>query len=313
MVRKPHFETLLSSPSFSFELKELHRILEATERKKDLAVIPFDAFGLDYYYSLLRGMYPPTFSQGAAPILAPLRVLLFFELFQRQQAPIYMFAHDFAHELKRVRLDIPASHLPSDGRVVEIELPDDLGFDIQGTKVKTIYILGVDMHGAKDSTGPVYRRLEIHFAAQEIGLEAYKRCLMHFHSPDETIEEALQKVYERPGVELFPKEVIFYAINAFLYVHSGEPDLRQYRPPKRPTTNKAKVQRLYDRKMENQSTRAMTLVGFDFKKPKTFEIDSTTVRAHFQWYLTGPGRTVRKLVWKDPHVRRFDRDEADST
>mgnify|MGYP000533243118 CR=1 FL=1 len=49
----------------------------------------------------------------------------------------------------------------------------------------------------------------------------------------------------------------------------------------------------------------MTFVGYDWKKPRVFGVESTTVTGHFRWQPYGPGRTQVKLIWISQHERHF--------
>jgi hypothetical protein len=228
---------------------------------------------------------------GCNEMISPLRSFLFYHLFRQNGARPYKLAKDFAEQLESTKLSVPARVIPADNKVICVEFPDEYEFSC-------VYMACIDGPGT-DSFGPVYKRIEFQFN-RPIGMsDSYERVVLHFYQEDESIEDAVAQVSKRsPDFigRVISLETLKYALNAFLYIHSGQPDLRQYAPPKRPLTQKPKQQRLFDKMMENQHGVPVTLVGFNFKK-------ETDVGAHMQRYWTGTGRTTLMWIYKSSYTK----------
>ncbi len=104
------------------------------------------------------------------------------------------------------------------------------------------------------------------------------------------------------------EEIIEYAVKSVIYIFSANPDLREYKPL---PTGKDLVRRERDRNTtenEKNGKWPMMLVGYDWKKPKTYHVDGTTVSGHFRWQPCGKNREDVKLIWIDEHHRSFNRE-----
>lgn len=101
-------------------------------------------------------------------------------------------------------------------------------------------------------------------------------------------------------------KVIKFTFKCLLYLNSGNPDLREYRAPRIPLTRDKKKLRRFEKEMAEQSTIPMTLVGFDFKKPKIYTVGSAHVMGHFRWQPYGERLSKLKLIWIDPHIRHYE-------
>jgi hypothetical protein len=189
-------------------------------------------------------------------------------------------AKDFSDELSQTKMKVPARVIPADGPVVCIEFPEGLQY--------SCVFIGCAEDPGVDSNGRVYKRLELQFMKPLGREDRYSRFVLHFYSQDEVVEDAADVLRNRYPNEYIPLDLIKFALNCFLYIHSGQPDLREYRPPKRPLTKKPKEQRRYDKMMEDRDGIPVVLVGYDFKK-------ESQVGAHLQRYWTGKGRS--DLIW----------------
>jgi len=221
--------------------------------------------------------------------ISPLRAALMYSLFSGK---IYRMAAAFSEELAKVRITVKAACIPADNEIVCIELPP-------GYSHQCVYI-GTTENPGTDSNGPVYKRIELHFSdplKDSSSEDRWDRMLLHFYSEDEVIDDAINAVQTKSGKTIpVSVELLKFAINCYLYIHSGKPDLRNWNPPKRPLTRKPKVLRKFDRDMEDKSMLPVVLVGYAFMK-------STEVAAHFQGYWTGVGRTTLELRFKEPYVK----------
>jgi hypothetical protein len=100
------------------------------------------------------------------------------------------------------------------------------------------------------------------------------------------------------------RELLPELVNYLVYIISGQPDLRSWRPPPRPKSKKPKVVRNY----ENLSSVPITLVGYNWKKATIYSVDSTTVSGHFRWQPYGKELSMVKLIWIDAHTRTYNNE-----
>jgi hypothetical protein len=284
-------------PDMVRRMDYVSKLVEITNKTHDHAA---DFRHIDCVYDHVKPHVFPEMLSRVNQMLAPVRTLLFYQIFKQDGALIYKMARQFSEELAKLKITVPARVIPADNKIVCIEFEDDF------PNYTAVYIGCVDNPG-KDSRGQVYKRLEFQFMKRPDGVHAdnWDRYVLHFYSEDEEIEGAVDRLKEVNPDFHIPVETLKFALNCFLYVHSGDPDLRQHRPPKRPLTRKPKEQRRYDKMMESQHGVPVTLVGFDFKKERIFNAEGAEVPAHFQGYWTGKGRTDLKLRWKESYTKTF--------
>lgn len=285
-MRKTHWEQVKKHQVIELSIRIMERTIKATNGMHKHAD---DFWHIDCVQDHVKGLVPKVFlGNGDNLMMSPLRSLLFYCLFKRSGEPLYRMAAAFAEELRQTKMKIPARVIPADNKVVCIEFPE-------GCKYQCVYIGCAEGIGS-DSRGPVYKRIEFQFM-YELGAEdKFDRYTMHFYSEDEDIDDAANLLRESyPNFPIALDEIKF-ALNCFLYIHSGKPDLRDYRPPKRPLTRKPKEQRRYDKMMLGMDEVPVILVGYGFNK-------ETQVGAHLQRYWTGRGRTDLIWVYKNPYVK----------
>lgn len=92
------------------------------------------------------------------------------------------------------------------------------------------------------------------------------------------------------------REAINFAIKCYLYIHSGEPDLRFQKALNLPTTQKEKKIRMFIRNNQDKLS-DMTLIGFNYKKSILYSKESINVSGHMKWQRYGPGNSLYKLIW----------------
>jgi hypothetical protein len=234
-----------------------------------------------------------------------------FFAFEVGGAKIYRLAREFAEDLSEVKLDIKAVHLPVTEDVICFEFPENVRFHLGDRKyAHCVYLFctherdlfhpdGKLRKGYLQMLIPLYNefgQLEADIPIQEFGLSIFD-----LNAPlDEVISDSIAKsTYTYTN-----RKFIDFVVNCLVYLNSGDPDLREYRAPKPPKTNKAKEQRRWVRQHENQSLVNMTLVGYEWKKARTF-VEGKVIRiGHPRWQPYkpgGPGTEWKvKLIWIEP-------------
>ncbi len=221
-------------------------------------------------------------------------------------AKIYKFAREFSEELAKVALDVVCEAIPVSEQIVCIEFPDHMRFLIGDSYAHSAYLYNRD-------SGTGLRNLVAHIPLyDESG-----NLTFEFHTvgipiePGQLFSAALSGTRQRElnAIALGQKKnsghnaaLVGFLMRAFIYLHSGQPDLRSYRAPRPKAGQRA---RAFLREHENQSTVDMTLVGFNFKKPTVYTVGETTVTGHFRWQPFGQARQQVKLIWIEPHTRKF--------
>jgi len=239
------------------------------------------------------------------------RALAMFKVFEVQGMAIFKIASEFGRVLEKADCAVPVDYLPFNGKVICIEFPDDVAFNMKdGDFGRCAYVScdqraeGFSLPGILD---PFTRRIDItvplwrddnKFCDGYVGEDNFRV----FFKEGDTLETATQRSHENIGRPTgFTLEIIKYILKCVLYIHSGDPDLREFRPEPRPHNQK----RLKRWRRENLCKIPLTLVGFDYKKPKEFSVGSTFVDTHLRWQPYGPQRSQVKLIWVRPHERHY--------
>lgn len=297
-MRKTHWEQINKREIIRLNIDHVEKCVKATS---GIHKHENDFRHIDCVQNHIKPGMPEALLNETQPMLAMARTFLFYYIFKNDGARIFKIASEFGEELAKTKLNIPARVIPSDNEIICVEFPEWF-------KYQCVYIGCVDNPG-KDSYGQVYKRLEFQFNYPLSDKDLYDRFVLHFYSEDESIEDAVDRLRDKHPEFLKGKEnfllYLKFALNCYLYIHSGKPDLREYRPPKRPLTKKPKEQRRYDKMMENMDGVPVVLVGFNFKK-------ETHVGAHMQRYWTGKGRTELVWIYKNPYVKGGVNDSTDS-
>lgn len=89
-------------------------------------------------------------------------------------------------------------------------------------------------------------------------------------------------------------------VSSLVYVTTGTPDLREYRPPTKETHP---FRRDRDRVIQGFGNEPCVLVSWGWKKPRTFAMGEWEVQGHFWWAPVGEGRKERELRWRKGHTR----------
>lgn len=95
-------------------------------------------------------------------------------------------------------------------------------------------------------------------------------------------------------------------INLVLYIHSVDADLVPA-PTTTHLSHRQKSARRESGQPVNECTVAMSLVSFNYERPRQYHVDATWVETHMRFQRCGPGFKQVKLVWVKGHQRHFDR------
>jgi len=286
-MRKTHWESINKS---SLMLEALIRVSTAVKARAGVHEHASDFLHIDCVQDHISPLLPKEWSPlDKAKPTALLRQLLIYYIFIRDGQKVYRMAKDFTAELKNTKINVPARVIPADNKIICIEFPE-------GFKYACVYIACVESPGT-DTRGPVYKRIEFRFCDPLTSMDAWDGYLCHFYDENENIDDSVRLLHS----DLVPDEYLKFALNCFLYIHSGKPDLREYLPPQKPLSRKPKVQRRFEKEMQETDGIPVTLVGYSFKK-------ETQVGAHMQRYWTGKGRTDLMWVYKNAYKKGINED-----
>jgi len=97
-------------------------------------------------------------------------------------------------------------------------------------------------------------------------------------------------------------------MNMLAYLASGDPDLRSYRNTIRYRGN-SKTKAI--RADSCLSTEEITLVGWNWKKDKSYSDEEWWSRPHLGWRRCGEGRTQLKLTWVKGSIKKWKKKEVE--
>jgi hypothetical protein len=107
--------------------------------------------------------------------------------------------------------------------------------------------------------------------------------------------------------DVFFKGTVQFIFCLISYIHSGKPDLREFRNKIRVSKKNGVDQvRTKDRSLAQDP---ISLVGFGWKKPRNYEHKITEVQPYpaIRWY--GSGRSKTRTVWITGHTREYGKEK----
>jgi hypothetical protein len=301
-MKRLHFEQVLEQfPKFGR--------FEMNLKAKESAKYPLSV--LASIQERVEQNYPDGIPSGDFGTVMTPRFSSYWIYFQITGRPIYKMAREFSHELSKVKLDVATGNIPYGLPMFCVEFPEDMRFDLGDEKfAHCVYIFTTEERGTTDDgtlakryiqfTIPLYDKdgnltLEI----QEFGVPVTDLA--------QTFEQAAERAHGHSTINHMNRDFVNFCLNCLLYICSGDPDLRDNRAQKPPQTRKAKQLRKWHRE---HNTLDVMLVGYNFKKPITYNVGSTTVSGHFRWQPYGTGRQQVKLIWIDAHERHFKQEQS---
>lgn len=275
---------------------------------------------LRYWEALMSAKMPADKIRavGGRPAVWEALVLAEFAL---QGAPIYKIGRTFGEVFLRTNGRVATKFLPFNNKIICIEFPESIDFDFKdGDRARCVYIgassENVDpTYRYDEGTRPVQKEIRmlvpLYRDGVMVGRDEYAMLMSgEEENLDDVILEGIRRItpigseFRLPGaVTGFSAEFIRYVLGLFLYIHSGAPDMREFRPSPRPTSAKNSKQRKW--LLNNEAGIPMTLVGFDYKKDRVYSVSSTTVEGHPRWQPYGPQNSLVKWIWIDEHERHF--------
>jgi len=226
-----------------------------------------------------------------------------YHVFLNSDARIYRLCEDFSKDLYKVNLVLPVSFIPIFTECICVEFPEWFhAKHSNGKNIKSVFIFQTNW---KKSSGEVYRGLRLQFPDyDDNGNWMGTITFIHMElSPekklDEIIEETPYKESEDFGINI---DAINFAIKSYVYIHSGEPDLRFEKHIPLPQTKKEKKLRHFLRDNVGKLVNFFQ-VGYNYKKRKIYYVDGIEVSGHIRWQPYGPSRQKVKLIWIDPYTK----------
>jgi hypothetical protein len=94
------------------------------------------------------------------------------------------------------------------------------------------------------------------------------------------------------------------AVNGIAYIRSGNPDLREYKPPEKDWGTRKER----DRVVQRDGNEECTLVSWGWKKPRAQHADEWESQGHMWWAPVGPGRAKRELRWRNGSTKQWRKE-----
>lgn len=220
--------------------------------------------------------------------------------FVSEGRPIYKIADGLGHDLDKANLEVAARFLKSlSGKPICIEFPDWFAAPAEGTE--SITCAYVSSYWSIEAGAvsyhiifPTYDRATNRYTGRQAQLTKT------FSIACENMQEELKRdVSNDPWLE----PVFQYLVKCLLYIQSGQPDLRAILvEPKQGKKNVRPKELAHEKAVPAVD---FTLVGYDWKKQRKFQTDSTEVRGHWRWQPYGPGLSKVKFIWIDAHERSY--------
>lgn len=250
---------------------------------------------------------------GAGASWRATRELSMLWAFESNGAKIFKIAREFGEQLSKVNLRLSTQYVP-DCEPICIEFPESIRFFDSNNNDYfhcAIVIAETNSMGAIDFQGVEPKKIVQMFfpCYREDGTPKWETNLLTLtFRENEEIDAAIERAKECSSHPLSSPDAAIYVMKALVYIDSGDPDLRQYRAPRAETKNPKKLRR-FMKEHADHSLVDMTLVGFSFKKPRTYLVNEVAVTGHFRWQPYGTHRDKVKLIWIEPHVRHYGSQE----
>jgi hypothetical protein len=108
--------------------------------------------------------------------------------------------------------------------------------------------------------------------------------------------------------EIARNRVFRTLINLSLYVNSIDADLVKA-PLTVDLSHKQKAKRRDAGKPINECTVPLTLVSWNYERPRQYSVGSAWIDTHQRWQRCGPEHKQVKLIWVAPHERHYKKQE----
>jgi hypothetical protein len=213
----------------------------------------------------------------------------------------YLISKNLTEAFKNTSSKISTKYLPKNFQAY-IEIPgllDQDGWRIEGFFVSICeYKDCWKFYAGYLSENPEEKNLDASFINIEL-------------SDSDTVEECVKKMpYVRQWIdketrqyktETSPSQYNPYLhalFNSIIYICHAE-DIKENKN----TFATKRSKRVAQQKIYTPKT--FELVGYNMKLPRTYTVDSTIVSGHFRWQPHGPGRSLLKHIYIEPHPRNY--------
>jgi hypothetical protein len=243
--------------------------------------------------------------------------------FYTSSRKIYKIAEEFGKELLKIEPKIDEKYLSNTLEPILIEFPDGVSFpvkDYPDMSYKSVVVMMREINKEARVTldkifdGALLEGEEVITSRQlliallpynkdgtldEYGLPKFYR--IDFKEGSDIKEEISKYLDQFDGKN---QELFSYIVNAMIYINSGNPDLREYKAPKKPENFKQR-ERQWVKQNKDKVMVDMTLLGFSYKKATIFGMEKTTVSGHFRWQPYDVGLSKVKLIWIESYEKMF--------
>ena len=216
----------------------------------------------------------------------------------------YLISENLSKAFAKTSSAISTKYLPENfqGYIQIPGLLDQDGWDIEGFFVSIYkYETCWKFYAGYLSNNPDHNNLDASFINIDL-------------SSAETVEECVKKMpYVRQWInkntfeyqtEESPSEYNTYIhvlFNAVMYIAHGEDVSKTKNVFSTKRSKRVAQEKLFTPKV-------FTKVGYNMQLPRTYNVDSTVVSGHFRWQPHGPGRSLVKHIYIDPHPRHYNKE-----
>lgn len=215
-----------------------------------------------------------------------------------KDSPTFCFGEEFSRALINARGEwLHKDIAKEDAFVAQILFPQSLGFKIKsGEPCSAVFVF---VHEQSETE----KGMQFDFLAK-----GTRQSFASKFTEDGRID------WNDAPMEWYSTELVEFICRCIAYIRSADPDLRHLRPeiPKHASERKLKAF-----KAENPNLFPVTWVSWDWKRPRVYGVDETSVTGHFRWQPCGKRdpdtgiMTQTKLIWIDEHIRHFaDKGES---
>lgn len=211
-----------------------------------------------------------------------------------EQRRFYKLANEFGKKLHKVPLSFPVDCIPVEDEALFIEFPEP--FPLGKHFVHSVFLLQSQATHILE-TGKEERTIRVLMPEFTKDGKLTTECTFVLFPlfGGKLVEDGLEAAEVRDEESV---EIIKYAMKAYCYVKSGDPDLRHLKVP----DNKKDRQRFYQ---SHGTMLPFTIVGFDFLKERRYTEQTIYVDDYLAWRRCGPRFTQARLVTVSGHERTY--------
>lgn len=210
----------------------------------------------------------------------------------------YYVGREFLEAIYQVRSDIPLDLLP-DRFFAYVAFPKDCIFDDARDPVEGGFIfIGPATETMIDPNQGWNRAIWCSWSYSPLK-ELKWGSIIESLDQEISFKSLVQKYQSEIGTNL----LMLFA-NLVLYITKCQPELFPLKASNM-LTNKEKREFEKTHNVVNGCELPITLVSWNYQKPKSYNVDSTTVSGHFRWQRHGPESSLLKLIYIDEHIRNY--------